>query len=232
LITIYNIRGTNGSGKSTLARSFIRGDVTASPNRPGVPGSPLMLDLTSYPSPTKKDPARRRIVEGYGNPGEQLDVLVVGSYRTACGGLDAVPDFETTFKALDGAITIMRGQGKAPEQAIIAEGVLASTVWGSWGAYAAELPARLDAQVAFCYLDTPLEVCLERIKGRQRAAGKEREIKTKLVSDKILAIQATRRKAIEAGHLVYDLPYLIADTALFAIISDLPKSREMYLARA
>jgi hypothetical protein len=237
LITVYNIRGTNGSGKSTLARSFIRGDVTAPPNRPGDPNSPLMVDLTTYPSPTKQDPGRRRFVEGYGNPGEQLDVLVVGSYRTACGGLDAVPNFETTFKALDRAIEIMRLQGKAPEQAIIAEGVLASTVWGSWGAYATKLrercaPPNGHAQIAFCYLDTPLEVCLERIRARQKAAGKEREIKEELVRDKVKAVAATRTRALEAGHLVYDLPYQIADTALFAIIADVPKAREMYRARA
>jgi thymidylate kinase len=49
------------------------------------------------------------------------------------------------------------------------------------------------------YLDTPLELCLERIRGRQEAAGKVREIKIDLVKDKIKAINATRAKMQAAG---------------------------------
>lgn len=233
MITVYNIRGTNGSGKSTLARSFIKGDPAAPPNRPGVEDSPTMVDLARYPSPTKRDQNRFKTVEGYGNPGEDVDVLLVGSYRTACGGLDAVPNFETSFNAIMRAVTLISQHGTAPHRAVLAEGVLASTVWGSWGQFAAELRESSggDVQVAFCYLDTPLEVCLERIRQRQRASGKEREIKEDLVRDKVRAVAATRLRAMEAGHLVYDLPHQIADTALFAIMGDQPKAREMYRAR-
>jgi predicted ABC-type ATPase len=221
VITIYNIRGTNGSGKSTLARSFIIGDPACPPNRPGDDSSATMVDLTWYKSPTKREPHRLRYVEGYASPQivEGLDVLVVGSYRTACGGLDAVPDFATTFKALDGAVGVHRRYDRsAQHQAIVAEGVLASTVWGSWGEYASNLGGR--AQVAFCYLDTPLEVCLERIRRRQEAAGKVRDIKEDLVKDKIKAIAATREKAMAAGALVYDLPWETAAPALAAIMRD------------
>lgn len=244
MITIYNIRGTNGSGKSTLARSFIIGDPNCPPNRPGDDSSPTMVDLTWYKSPTKREPDRRRAVEGYCSPQivEGLDVLVVGSYRTACGGLDAVPDFKTTFKALDGAVNIHRRYDRSAEhQAIICEGVLASTVWGSWGEYAqASLDAEsCDVRFAFCYLDTPLEVCLERIRGRQEAAGKVRDIKTELVADKIKAIKATRTRAMAAGHDVYDLPYEDAAPVLAAIMTDGParfnadaRAREVYRARA
>ena len=245
MITIYNIRGTNGSGKSTLARSFIRGDAAAEPNR-YVEGSPIVVDLCWYDAPTKKDPARRLAVEGYCSPELRpgLDVLVVGSYRTACGGLDAVPNFETTFRALDGAVNIHRRYPHSAEhQAIIAEGVLASTVWGSWGEYAQPSldDESCDVRFAFCYLDTPLEVCLERIRGRQEAAGKVRDIKTELVADKIKAIKATRERALQAGHAVYDLPYETAAPALVAIMTDAMapnrapfrdtvKARELYRA--
>jgi hypothetical protein len=242
VITIYNIRGTNGSGKSTLARSFIAGDPKVPPNQRGVPDSPIMVDLTWYDAPTSKDPARRKSVEGYCSPSDRLNVLVVGSYRTACGGLDAVPDFGTSFNAIDGAIRVHQGFGRpTPEQAIIAEGVLSSTVWGSWGEYAKNL-RRGEARLAFCYLDTPLEVCLERIRRRQEAAGKVRDIKTQLVKDKIKAIAATREKALAAGHAVYDLPFETSAAALAAIMTDewldcpgvtTPTSaRELYRARA
>lgn len=205
-ITIYNIRGPNGSGKSTLARSLISGDPTAEPNRPGVEGSPTMVDLTWFDSPTKKDPARRRSVEGYVTKADDLEAIVVGSYRTACGGLDATPNFATGFEAINGAVSLLNQHGSHTCRAVIAEGVISSTVWGSWGEYANDVMERDAAVFAFCYLIPPLEVCLERIRERQRAAGGEKPIKEALVADKIKAVSATRLKALEAGHLVYDLP--------------------------
>lgn len=223
MITIYNIRGTNGSGKTTLARSFIAGDPTVAPNRPGVEGSPTMVDLCWYDSPTKADPDRRKCVEGYASPHllPGVDALVVGSYRTACGGLDGVPDFATSFAALDGAVKLCRDRPVSEHQAIICEGVLASTVWGSWGAYAEQSQSDgCDVEFAFCYLDTPLEVCLERIRRRQEAAGKVRDIKSEMVADKIKAIAATRLKAIAAGALVYDLPWEEPEYTLRGIITN------------
>lgn len=220
MITVYNIRGTNGSGKSTLARTFIEGDPTAPPNRPGDENSPNMVDLTWYDAPTKKDPGRRRSVEGYVSTDERLSstVIVVGSYRTACGGLDAVPNFDTSFRAITAAVDML-ARLDVRHRSVIAEGVLASTVWGSWGEYAELSGAHMvPFEVAFCYLDTPVEVCLDRIRQRQIAGGKVRDIKEDLVRDKVKAVAATRRKALEAGHLVYDLPHLGAPGALGKII--------------
>jgi len=224
--------GANGSGKSTLARAFIAGDPKAEPNRLGVEGSPTVVDLTWYDAPTKADPGRCKVVEGYASPHflPGCDVLVVGSYRTACGGLDAVPNFETSFAALDGAVRICRDHPRAEHQAIICEGVLSSTVWGSWADYE-EGAVNDGVSFAFCYLDTPLEVCLERIRKRQEAAGKVREIKTELVADKVRAIAATREKALAAGALVYDLPHNNAYDALYGVIGDVGCARDIYRAR-
>lgn len=219
-LTIYNIRGPNGSGKSTLARSLIHGDPAAEPNRSGVEGSPTMVDLTWFDSPTKKDPARRKAVEGYYSHFDDLEVIVVGSYRTACGGLDATPNFATAFEAINGAVTILERDGSHTHRAIVAEGVISSTVWGSWGEYA---KASLDdegcpVRFAFCYLLPDLETCLTRIRERQRAAGGEKPIKEELVADKIKAVNATRLRALEAGHIVYDLPALLpAKEVAFAL---------------
>lgn len=204
-ITIYNIRGPNGSGKSTLARSCIAGDPAAAPNRPGVRGSPTMVDLHWYSSPTKKDPKRQKAVEGYVARKDNYEVITLGSYRTACGGLDATPNFDAAFNSLDSAVELLH-LSEAEHRAIVCEGVISSTVWGSWGRYASELSEIGSAQFAFCYLIPPLEVCLERIRERQRAAGGEKPIKEDLVADKIKAVSATRLKALEAGHIVYDLP--------------------------
>jgi hypothetical protein len=206
--TVYNIRGTNGSGKSTLARAFL-------PDLKGnaVPCDGGPVDLNWYDAPTKKDPDRRLRVEGHvkATLGQKLIVGTVGPYRTACGGLDAVP----SFSVQQDAIRDMLMRLLVPN--VIAEGVLASTVYGSWAVFADYLERSGD-RLAWVYLTTPLEVCLERIQARQRAAGKEREIKTDLVADKVKAINATRTKALAAGRLVYDLPFGAEVEALTAIM--------------
>jgi len=173
---IINIRGTNGSGKTTLARTLLH------PNAAPV-------DLVWYDDPTKKDPKRRSSVEGWGFPGH---FLAVGSYRQGCGGMDTIPSFELQQKAVLRAATDL----PSPPKHVVCEGVLASTVAGSWLNFFSGFNR---GEVLVAYLDTPLELCLERIKGRQEKAGKVRDIKVDLVKDKIKAILATRAKFEAAG---------------------------------
>lgn len=201
---IYSIRGTNGSGKSTLVRAFVS---TLTGDQRGGP-----VDLNPYPAPTKREPERQKRVEGYGFDFPDLGrTMIIGSYRTACGGLDSLPSFAVQQAAIMWAIS------KFNPRHILAEGILASTVYGSWGSFAEGL-ADLGHQYVWCYLDTPLEVCLERIQKRQEASGKVRDIKTELVADKIKAINATRTRALDANDLVYDLPYQSAEQAMRSIM--------------
>jgi hypothetical protein len=151
-----------------------------------------------------------------------LTTIVVGAYKTACGGLDTVPSFDLSFSATAEAARLAQehadlkwnGQGAT----VIAEGVLASTVWSSWSLFDRNMEAN-GHQFAWCYLDTPLEACFERIRARQAAAGKAgKVIKADLVTDKHRAILATRTKALADGRLVYDLPWQTAEAALRKII--------------
>lgn len=186
-MTIINIRGTNGSGKTTLVRQLI--EPTARP-----------IDLVWYPSPTKRDPDRRKSVEGWGLP---ESFLAVGSYKQGCGGMDTIPSFELQQAAVRVAADWLHEGGKplggvAPKH-IVCEGVLASTVFGSWGDFFLSMKAQ-GHDIVVAYLDTPLELCLERITERQiRSKGEAREIKVDQVRDKVKAIQATRARFDAAG---------------------------------
>lgn len=190
---IINIRGTNGSGKTHLARQLI------GPN-------PFPIDLVEYPSPTKKEPNRVKFVEGWGVPN---NFLAIGSYKQGCGGMDTIPSFDLQQQAVKTAVLWNKNGrpigGDAPAN-IVCEGVLASTVAGSWLEFFSKLQSTWKGvvperfQVLIAYLDTPLELCLERITARQIAAkGEAREIKVDLVADKIKAINATRAKFDAAG---------------------------------
>jgi predicted ABC-type ATPase len=191
--TIFNLRGTNGSGKSALARHFLP------PNLAGdLQGGPV--DLSWYYAPTKRDPQRRLRAEGYGSTEWPGGLVTVGPYRSACGGMDALPSFQVCQWAVAYAAS------QLPCRTVIAEGVLASTVFGSWAEFARAITAAGHTFV-WTYLQTPVEVCLERIAQRQREAGAERPIKKDQVRMKVNAIDATRTRAREAGFPVLDLPF-------------------------
>lgn len=174
MATFIQIRGTNGSGKSTLARSLF------APNQPPI-------DLFRY---TTED-GRERIVPAY--LGHRC--LVVGDYKTMAGGLDKIRTFALQQEAVATAMEQFR--------VVVAEGVLASTVYGSWATFAQALAAR-GHRTIWAYLSTPIETCLARI--QQRNGGKP--IKEDQVRDKVRAIAATRSRALraEGSVSVVDLP--------------------------
>jgi thymidylate kinase len=172
---LVQIRGTNGSGKTTLARRLI-GE------------SPNPVDLVWYPRPTRRDPDKKASVEGYGGN----CWLAVGSYRQGCGGMDTIPSFDLQQQGCARALEIGGELGCR----VVSEGVLASTVAGSW----LEFFKSLRAPVLVAYLDTPLELCLERIRERQRASGRgERDVKVDQIAAKVRAIEATRARFQSAG---------------------------------
>jgi predicted ABC-type ATPase len=194
--TVWNIRGTNGSGKSTLARAFLppnpRGDAEGGP-----------VDLAWYAAPTKRDPVRRKRSEGTVRKFDGIGLVgLIGRYDTACGGMDALPSFDVQQRS----IAEMLSSPTLHADHVLAEGILASTVYGSWADFARACREN-EHRFAFVYMHTPLDVCLRRIKARQAAAGREREIKEDLVRDKFAAIMRTRDKAVADGQLVYDLPH-------------------------
>lgn len=191
---IINLRGTNGSGKTFLARQLI-----------GERAAPI--DLLWYDAPTKKEPERKKSLEGWGC----AEFIAIGSYKQGCGGMDTIPSFDLQQQAVrvaydwkrPGAIASLTRRMKP--QHVIAEGVLASTVAGSWLNFFSGFN---KDEVLIAYLNTPLSVCLERITQRQIAAkGETREIKEDLVEAKIKSINATREKFNKAGFLTCVLDY-------------------------
>lgn len=178
---IINIRGTNGSGKTTLARALLGGNYEP-------------VDLVHYEAEGRKqaDGTRsmvQRTVEGCVSDAIGLDIVAVGKYReTGCGGLDTIKSFELQQRA------VIAAHERFTPNAVVCEGVLASTVAGSWLSFFEHAERQLGLTTVVAYLDTPLDECLRRIRKRQEEAGRVREIKEQLVGDKMVAIERTRRK--------------------------------------
>jgi shikimate kinase len=119
--------------------------------------------------------------------------------------MDAIPNFALSREAIRKAATLATN--------VICEGILASTVFGSWATFARDLEHE-GKEFAFVYLQTPVSVCLERIQARN--GGKK--INEKLVHDKVRAIAATREKVMSAGLRAFDLPLGFEEKALADII--------------
>ena len=107
-----------------------------------------------------------------------------------------------------------------PPNAVVFEGILPSTVFGTWATADQALRAQGHTFV-FAYMLTPIEECINRVRARRAAKGRPEEgFKTELVQDKFKSIAATRRKAQEAGRAVLDLPPGGELAALLSCIKD------------
>jgi thymidylate kinase len=178
---IINIRGTNGSGKSTIARDFL-GDA--------------IVELAPYQTPK----GARKNVMGYHNRG--LDLIVVGPYRTACGGCDAI-------KTQDLVKESVRIAAKKAQH-VLFEGFIVSGIYSGYRALSQELGG-----ITWAYLDTPIEVCFARI--QERNGGKS--IKEYKVVEKNKEIESTRLKAKRDGEKVVTIPYESAIEAVRGMLS-------------
>jgi hypothetical protein len=198
--TVWNLRGTNGAGKSTLARALLPPDAL----RGGQTGGPI--DILWAPSPTKTDPGRMRLVEGHIGYLSDVSGMVahVGPYQKTTGGMDAI----SRFAQQQEACRILLGERFHADH-VIAEGLLAAHVYGSWAALDKELEAA-GHRFAFVYLRTSLEECHRRVEQRQAAAlarGVSRKpINWALVDSQYKSILRTREFALRDGRLVYDVP--------------------------
>jgi predicted ABC-type ATPase len=168
--TFLNIRGTNGSGKSTLARRFF-GEHDA------------IVELMSY---QKEEGGKVYAATGRVNP--DTNTLVVGKYPEdpkKVGGLDTLPSFEVSQKCIELALAL-------PDvDVVVAEGVLASTVMGSWDEHAKKLREQ-GHRVIWAFMSTDYATCLKRIYGRQ---AEFKQIKEEQVRDKWLQIDKVRQRA-------------------------------------
>lgn len=87
-------------------------------------------------------------------PGHDERIYIVGPYLTACGGCDAVQPYDRILEQLAWA--------EEAGHHILLEGALVSSSYGRVG----ETMNRMNDPI-FAFLDTPLEVCLDRIAKRR-----------------------------------------------------------------
>jgi hypothetical protein len=198
-MTIVNVRGTNGSGKSTAVRGvmdslydvhslFIEPDHNHPLGYTGFFGS--NESSITWPKGTSVGVTE----QGYSC------LSIIGPYKTACGGCDAIKT-QAEVKHL------IEYQTFVAQTNILFEGVLISTIFGPWLEFSQMMRAH-DVQFVWAFLDTPLEVCFERIRKRQEASARGvREIRKDQVQGKWEGQLRIRDKAQAAGETVVILSH-------------------------
>jgi hypothetical protein len=111
-------------------------------------------------------------------------VFVLGSYENNCGGMDTVGDAEEAMLLVHN----YESQGH-----VIHEGLLQSTYYGAMG----KDSQRYGDRYIYAFLDTPLELCLERVVARRAKNGSKNKFNPELTADKHRTIANLQRKLLE-----------------------------------
>lgn len=153
-MTIINIRGTSGSGKSTLVRRYLDEH----------PHEPILAQMADWKK--EKVVAYRVHTSVYKFP-----TFVMGRYETQCGGWDAL-SYKGSHQDLEEMCLQAGAKGN-----VIFEGLTVSSSYTRWLNVSKAFPG----DMIFAFMDTPEEVCHQRI--LQRNGGKEPKHDAKGLAD-------------------------------------------------
>lgn len=123
-------------------------------------------------------------VEAYFKDG----IYLLGRYDSQCGGCDTL-DADEQIKLL---------HKYAPMGDVFYEGLLMSEYYGRLG----EASERYGDDHVFAFLDTPVEVCLERVRLRRLAKGNTKPFNEKNTRDRVEKIRRLQRKLKTMGRNV------------------------------
>ena len=117
------------------------------------------------------------------------DLFTLGSYENACGGVDTLLNSDLVMKLLDKYSVLGN---------VIFEGLLQSTYYGKMGHHSVQYGDRY----IYAFLDTPIDLCLERVVARRATSGRNNKFNPDLTRDKHKTIDAIRRKLENGIHRV------------------------------
>jgi predicted ABC-type ATPase len=139
-------------------------------------------------------------------PAFKLPLYILGTYNSQCGGCD----------------TLTAGQQielihyYAPKGHVFYEGLLGSEYYGKLGVASEPYGNRH----VFAFLDTPIELCIERVKARRLAKGNTQPLNEENTRNRVRKIEMLRQKLINQGRNVKIIPYQQAGESVFALFVD------------
>lgn len=141
---VIKLGGCNGSGKTSVAKAIM--DLTCA--------QPLKW------AGTRKDPNH------YVGDFNGREVLILGSYETACGGMDTISDKHERLQFVKWAVDTAAKGG-----IVFFEGLMTGKTYGALGELSEAHHTLGDAKWLYAFLDTPFKTCVTRVLKRRKAAG-------------------------------------------------------------
>lgn len=166
--------------------------------------------ITDYPSEELTNSTTGKIMGYKVNlylEGVKTPLFIIGKYDNVCGGCDAI---NTQDEAAD---RILKAHKFGH---VLYEGALVSASGLNGAVTKAVHPTGCDV---YAFLDTPQELCIERVKGRRAAAGNEKPFDPKNLIDKFESVVNCYKNLKNAGD--YDvrlIDHTDAHNQLFKII--------------
>lgn len=141
-------------------------------------------------------PRNWRKVQAYMGLWEGIPITVLGSYENVCGGMDTISDKDVRFKLVK--------DYSALTGIVFFEGLITGKTFGALGALSNEQRGRW----LYAFMDTPFEVCVERVLARRAAKGNLAEFDPeRTMRPTFKSCTATMHRAATEGHSVYDVMY-------------------------
>lgn len=175
---IVNLKGTHGSGKSSVVRALIAHC-----------GMVAKLRFNN-----KEAGYRCRY-------GEQ-PLFVLGKYKTACGGIDASFSYKGAADDVMRCLELLAAKGH-----VVCEGVAMSMYGFERLANFADSQKAKGNKVIFALLDTPVELCVERVRQRRREVGNRKPFNPEKLLDKYASIHRAQERLRAAGYAARVLPH-------------------------
>lgn len=141
--------------------------------------------------------AENKKVRVYRGELDKVPVYVLGSYATTCGGCDTI---ESVHIAAELIVRHMELPGPG---LVVYEGLMISHMIGTVG----DAVRPYGKRHVMAFLDTPLDVCLERIRERRRARGEKRPLNTENTTKDWDAVRRARQNALNQGFVVVDIDH-------------------------
>ncbi len=129
----------------------------------------------------------------------RLNAVVLGNYGSTCGGCDQIDRADEVVRR----VRLFASRYRY----VILEGILVAHTFKRYNDLAEELEQE-GHNYHFCFLDTPLETCIDRVLARRKERGQTKEFNPKhLKADYRTIWTNVRRHCTEAGRSVIVLPH-------------------------
>lgn len=165
--------------------------------------------INDYPHSILKKDGK---IMGYGvdctRMGITTPIYIIGKYDNVCGGTDSMQ----TQLAVAERILEAHKYGH-----VLYEGALVSA--SGLGGKVTQMTEETECTV-YAFLDTPQDKCIERVIGRRKEAGNEKEFSPKNLIDKFKSVSNCRKNLQNAGLRVEDINHLNTHPPILSIIKD------------